>query len=166
MFGVFVVSSIKGATVVDLGIGHAIFMVGVLLTEPFISKIYDSALDITTSYYGFILGNLFKSIFRFGFIFLNSVTLFYIFYFLLGIVHSIEYPSFIKLFTKHMDKGLESSEWGIKDSFISLGKVITFFVSGIIAVKLGYGYLFALSGLIMLVSGVFLPLVYRKDFIS
>ncbi|RJR26478.1 MFS transporter [candidate division WWE3 bacterium] len=166
IFGVFIVQNIPGATVVELGIGHSIFLVGIVLTEPLFSKFYDSAKNLESSYYGFVIGNLLKSVMRLLFIVIDSVPMFYIVYFIMGIIHSIEYPSFAKLFTKHLDSGRESSEWGYKDSLMSTGKVLTTFLSGYIVVSLGYQFLFLLSSLIMLIFGVLTPLYYKKEILG
>lgn len=166
VFSVFIVTRIPESSVVNLGVGNAIFMVGILLAEPLFSKFYDSSKDIRTAFYGFVVGNLLKSTFRLLFIFINSVSMFYVVYFILGIVHSIEYPSFAKLFSRYLDRGYESSEWGYKDVFMSLGKIITLFLSGYIVVIFGYNTLFVLSAAVMFFAGVVLPLIYRKDLTS
>ncbi len=165
IFSVFIVSQIKGAGVIDIGVGNAIFMLGVLVAEPLFSKFFDAAKNPATSFYGFLIGNLLKSVFRILFIFISSVNMFYAVYFLLGIVHAVEYPAFTKVFSKHIDQGYESSEWGFKDIFISLGKVITLFASGYIAVEFGYNVLFISSAIIMVLSGVIYPYLYRKEFV-
>lgn len=166
VFSVFIVESIAGATVKNLGIGNAIFMVGILLTEPLFAKFYDSTKSVKSSFYGFVIGNLLKSTFRLLFTVINSVNAFYIIYFLLGVVHSIEYPSFTKLFTKFIDKDLVSTEWGYKDTLVSFGKVIAMFSSGYIALAWGYQALFILSAVGMFIFGVVLPLIYRKEFLE
>ena len=166
VFSVFIINNIKGASVEHLGIGNALFMVGILLTEPLFSRFYDTAKTITASFYGFVIGNLLKAVFRVLFVFISSISMFYLIYFLLGIVHSIEYPSFSKLFTKYIDKNLESSEWGYKDTLVSLGRMITLFFSGYIVIAWGYNALFIISAITMVISGVLLPLAYKKDFIG
>ena len=166
VFSVFIVSKIAGASVVNVGVGNAIFMLGVLISEPFISKYYDVSRDVNSAFHGFLFGNLLKSAFRLIFVFISSINMFYVVYFVLVIVHSIEYPAFAKIFSQHLDKGYESSDWGIKDIFMSLGKLLTFFVSGYIAVIYGYNALFILSAIIMFLFGFVLPLVYRKEFIQ
>ncbi len=166
VFSVFIVQTIPGATVKHLGIGNAIFMLGILLTEPLFSKFYDSAKGVTSSFYGFVIGNLLKSVFRLLFVVINSVNAFYIIYFLLGIIHSIEYPSFSKLFTRFVDKDLVSTEWGYKDVFVSLGKIVAMFMSGYIAISWGYNTLFILSAIGMFVAGVILPLAYKNEFLK
>jgi len=165
IFSIFILAQIKGATVVNLGIANSLFMTGVFSTEPFFSKFFDIHGE-KIPFYGFIIGNLMKSVFRMLFIFINSIGMYYIVFFLLGISHSIEFPSFAKLFSKHLDRGFESSEWGIKDVLVSLGNIITLFLSGYIIVIFGYKVLFVLSSLVMLIAGVLIPWVYKKEFIQ
>ncbi len=166
VFSVFVVSKIPNASVIHLGVGNSIFMLGVLLSEPLLSKFYDVSKNPQSTFYGFLFGNLLKSAFRLTFVFISSINMFYLVYFLLGIVHSIEYPAFSKLFSQHLDKGYESSNWGFKDFFVSIGKTLTLFASGYIALYMGYNFLFVISALVMFLSGVVLPYVYRKDFVG
>ncbi len=166
VFSVFIVTNIPHGSVINLGVGNAIFMLGILISEPLLSKFYDQDKDGKRTYYGFLIGNLLKSALRLLFVAIHSVNMFYTVYFVLGIVHSIEYPAFSKLFTSHLDRGYESSDWGFKDFFVSLGKIFTFFVSGYIATYLGYNFLFVLSSAIMFISGVLIPFVYKRDLIG
>lgn len=166
VFSVFVVSQIPGASVINIGVGHALFMAGILLTEPLFSKYYDASKDPSAAYYGYLAGNFLKAVFRVLFVFISSVNMFYAIYFLLGVIHSIEYPAFAKVFSQHIDKGYESSEWGFKDIFISTGKIVTLFASGYIATYFGYNVLFLLSAGIMLISGVVFPFLYRTEFLA
>lgn len=163
VFSVFIIQQIPGATVANLGIGNALFMLGILFTEPLFSKYYDSAQNAVVPFYGFLVGNLLKSAFRLLFVFINSVSMYYVVYFILGIVHSIEYPSYAKLFTKYLDKGFESFEWGYKDTIMSLGKVLAFVASGYIVILFGYNVLFIASSILMFVSGVVFPYLYKKE---
>lgn len=165
VFSVFVVSKIPGATLINLGIGHALFQFGIIISEPVFLKFFDSK-SILTSFYGMLLGNLLKTLSRIAFIFLFTVNQFYLVYFLLGIVHSFEYPAFFKLFTTHVDKGYESSDWGFKDIFLSVGNVVASFASGYIALLFGYNYLFILAAMVMFIFGVVLPFVYRKELVK
>ena len=60
VFSVFVITQVKDSTVIHLGVGNALFMLGIILTEPLFAKLYDVSNDIKTAYYGFIAGNLLK----------------------------------------------------------------------------------------------------------
>jgi hypothetical protein len=165
VFSVFIVTRIPGATVVNLGIGNAIFMLGVILSEALFSRFYDHA-DDNTTFNGILFANLLKAAFRLIFIFISSVDMFYVVFFILGIVHAMEYPAFAKVFSKHLDSGHESSNWGLKDLFLSLGKLLAFFSSGYIALYFGYEVLFALAAFVMFISGVVLPSIFRKEFVQ
>jgi MFS family permease len=166
IFGVFIVQQIANATVVNLGIGSSLYTIGIILTEPIFSSFYDRTKNGGTAFYGYVLGNFLKTIFRFGFIFVNSVPAYYLVYFLLGIVHSIAYPSFSKVFTRHIEPGNESVAWGYKDFLLSLGSIVSLVASGFIAVIFGYKFLFVLSSIILLLSGVIYPLLNRSAFLD
>ncbi|MEK7595401.1 MAG: MFS transporter [Patescibacteria group bacterium] len=166
IFSVFIVETIPGATVVSLGIGHALFMMGIVIFEPIIAHYYDKASHPSTVFYGLVFGNLLKSAFRLVFIFISSVNMFYVVFLTLGVIHSIEYPAFSKIFTQNLDKGYESTEWSFKDLFVSFGKVVTMFLSGYIALYFGYNFLFVLSAVIMFLSGVVFPLLNKKEFVK
>ncbi len=166
VFGIFVVNKIPGATVIELGYAHALFFLAVALTEPLLSNLFDTSPDYNLAFNGFVIGNLFKAIARIVFIFLANPLQLYILFFALGIIHSIGYPSFAKLFTKHLDKGMESFEWGFKDSLLSFSKVFICIASGYVVVLFGYSTLFVVSSILMLIFGVIIPIIYKKDLVA
>ncbi|MBT6401254.1 MFS transporter [candidate division WWE3 bacterium] len=166
VFGVFIVQQVPNATVASLGTGAALYTLGILITEPIFASLYNKDTKGNKAFYGYITGNFIKTLLRLAFIMINSVTAFYIIYFLHGIAHSIAFPSFSKVFTQSISKGNESLAWGYKDFMLSLGKIITLFTSGYIVLAFGYQLLFLISASILFLSGVIYPLLKRKYFLN
>ena len=86
--------------------------------------------------------------------------------YLLQAIHAIgmamALPSWLAIFTRHIDKGKEAFEWGMETTSISAGAGIAGGLGGIMAGMFGFDMLFIFVSLFTIVSAILL-LVIRKD---
>lgn len=77
---------------------------------------------------------------------------------------SMVFPSWLAIFTRHIDKGKEALEWGMESTFVAAGAGIAGGIGGIVAANFGF------SAVFMFVSGfTFLSailLIFTKNDIS
>lgn len=83
--------------------------------------------------------------------------------YILQIVHAIgmamALPSWLAIFTKHIDKGKEAYEWSLESTSIGAGAGIAGGIGGVMAGALGFKFLFILVSLLTFVSAVLLLFV-------
>ncbi len=86
----------------------------------------------------------------------------YFLQFLLAICHALLVPSWSAIFTRHIDKGKEASEWSVRSTSLGFGLGVSGAVGGIIAAFFGFKLIFILVGGFTIISA-FLLLLIRGD---
>jgi len=79
-----------------------------------------------------------------------------------GIGFALHYSPFMSIFTRYIDKGQESFEWGIEAVATSLGQAVTAAIGGILAERYGFDIIFIIVGIFVL-TGSFIPImIYNR----
>jgi DHA1 family quinolone resistance protein-like MFS transporter len=166
IFAIFV-QGIEGASIVSVGIASAIFMtVKSVLQLPF-SKIVD-ATDHTeraphkhraTAFLG--VGMLFITATPVMYYFSTHVWHIYLAQALYGIGAGLAYPTWLKLWELHIDKGRESFEWTLYSTTTSLTVAASAIIGSVVVAEFGFRTSFLFVGLISLISCMTLAVLYN-----
>ncbi|MBU3934388.1 MFS transporter [Patescibacteria group bacterium] len=78
---------------------------------------------------------------------------------------SLVIPSWMAIFTRHIDKGKEALEWGLESTSIGVGAGIAAAFGGTIAAILGFNVIFIFTSVFTVISA-FLLILVRKDISS
>jgi DHA1 family quinolone resistance protein-like MFS transporter len=81
---------------------------------------------------------------------------------LYGIGGALSYPSWLAIFTRHVDKGEEGFEWSLYFTTTDLGAALTAGLGGLMAATFGYKFLFVIVGILSFFGTVFLAGVTRE----
>lgn len=82
-----------------------------------------------------------------------------------AIAMSLVIPSWMAIFTRHIDKGKEALEWGMESTAIGIGAGIAAALGGTAASIFGFEIVFILAGVFTIFSAILLLLI-RKDISS
>jgi MFS family permease len=160
MFSPFLVLYVKefitGGDEIVVGIALSIYLVSRSLLQipvaTFIDKVKgekdDYALLITFS---FIAGLL-----NLALLAINQVWQLFLFEFLIGLATAVTYPSYMAIFTRHIDKHMEGTEWGVYYTFTDLGGAILATLGGFVAKSYGLSNLVILTTSLCLLGSTFL----------
>jgi len=160
IFAIFLVQNIIGGTAFVVGMAAAInLIVRSILRVPF-----GVAADKSqrTSYHLMLWGLLASAFIPLGYIYAKTPMDIYILQGVLGATLAMSTAGWTCLFSRHMDKGKESTEWGVDAVAVGLGPGIAAAVGGLAVTYFSFNNVFVgvtLMGLI----GVFLLLVIKKD---
>jgi sugar phosphate permease len=109
-----------------------------------------------------IMGTLLTSIVPIGYIFSTEPWHIYLWQVVHAVGVAMSLPSWLAIFTRHIDKGKEGFEWSLETTSIGLGAGIAGGLGGVIAGYLGFTVVFLLaSGLNFISAGCLL--IIRKD---
>ncbi len=162
IFAIFISQNFTGATLETVGISSAIFfIVKSILEIPFgvyVSRTKTERDDL----YLVIFGILLISGVFFSYLIINTVWQLYFSQVILGIASAMAYPGWYSIFVRHLDKNKEAVEWSIYDISVGIGMAISAVIGGFIAEKLGFDWVFFVSGIILLISGFSLFLIKNK----
>jgi MFS family permease len=160
IFAVFITENIQGGTIEVVGIAATIYLlvksVGQLIAAEIIDRIKGERDDFMAMFYG----SMFISLIYLAYIFVRTPMQLYLIQFVLGMAAAFAFPSWLAIFTRHIDKNFEGREWGIYHTLIDLVSAATAGIGGAIAYNFGFKYLFALiaifgfmgSGLLWLIK--------------
>jgi MFS family permease len=99
-----------------------------------------------------ILGIIFISIGYLGFAMARDVFSLFLFYGVIGIGLGIASPAKNSLFSSHLDKDREVTEWSIYDGFVYMGMAMATIIGGFIANGYGFAFLFYVVAVTNLLS--------------
>lgn len=160
IFAIFVLDSIIGGTAFVVGLSAGInLIVRSILRIPF--GIYaDKSQKI--SYYMMFYGLFISALVPIGYIYSNLPWHLYILQAVLGASLAMSVSGFTCLYSRHMDRGKESTEWGIDAVAVGIGPGIAGILGGLALTYFSFNLVFigvAFLGLI----GTFALLVIKKD---
>lgn len=87
-----------------------------------------------------------------GFAVTNSTGYFFIFYALAGVGLGIATPLKNSLFSTHLDKNKEASEWSIYDAMVFIGMAASAAIGGVVAKNYGFQTLFLIAAAVNLMG--------------
>jgi MFS family permease len=99
-----------------------------------------------------IFGIIVISVSYSGFAFANTIATLFLFYGITGIGLGIASPAKNSLFSTHLDKNKEPTEWGIYDAVTFFSMALAGVLGGFIASAYGFPFLFILASIVNLVS--------------
>lgn len=161
IFAIFVVSNIEGGNVQIAASAFSVYLIARVFSELLsgrylLGKIERGKFILT------IGGMLFLSLSYVGFAFSNTIFYLFFFYAMAGVGLGIASPAKNSLFSTHLDKNKEPSEWGIYDAITFTGMALATALGGFIAGQYGFSFLFLLASIVNLL-GIFPYLLYIRE---
>lgn len=153
IFSVFVAQELTGGSLEAAGTAVTVYMIARILAELYIGRLLKNSTDTKKLWYA-ILGIIFVSACYLGMAVANTVEVVYLLQFIIGLGFGVISPAKYALFSEHLDKGKETSEWSIYDATVFGGMAFTAMLGGYIAQQNGFDTLFAISAMIMAIGAV------------
>ncbi len=164
IFGIFIVEQVSGGTVEAAGMAVTAYMIARIFSELIVGKALSGTHDGKKFWFS-IFGIIAVALFYYLFIFVHTVIGVYILQALIGVAFGIVSPAKYALFSEHLDKGQESTEWGVYDAAIFSGMALTAMLGGFITQLYGFDVLFLLSSALILIGAIpFTVFVHLKLF--
>ncbi|MFA6018187.1 MAG: MFS transporter [Patescibacteria group bacterium] len=161
IFAIFAVEAISGATVETIGIGTTIFLVTKSLFQVPVASLMDKIRGERDDFLMLIIGSLVSSLLPLLFLVMKTPAHFYTIQFFVGISYAFMFPSYMAIFTRHIDRDRESTEWGTYFTLVDLGCAIAAAIGGVLAVTVGFPIVIIMTSVISFL-GTILILPIRK----
>jgi len=156
----FVVSSIEGATVLNVGVALMIHrIVGAVASVP-IGRWFDKHKGFIDEVYGLWFACMSAGFVYILLSFATQIWQLYVAMFFLGIIAVTNFASWRILFYSNIEKGQLGQAVGVYQMLFSFGIGLFLVVGGFAAEKFGYRWVLMMGGMIM-VFGSLLPLMLR-----
>ena len=161
IFAIFIVERIEGGSVLVVGIASAIYWILKSILRIPIGIFLDRCRGERDDYLFTILGLFIASLIPFGYIFSKFPWQIYLLQAIYAIGMAMSLSGWSAIFTRHIDKGKEATEWGLDATLVGFGVGISGVVGGWTVMKFGFTPVFIFVGILGMI-GVILLLGLRE----
>ena len=162
IFAIFIVQKIKGGDIFVVGMASAVYFISKSLFRIPIGVLLDTIPSERDDYLFLVTGLLLAALVPFGFIFAETPLHIYILQGIHGIVLAMSLAGWSAIFTRHIDKGKEATEWSLDATSIGLGTGFAGAIGGWAVSRFGFNPVFVTVGILGLLGAILL-FVLRKD---
>ena len=162
IFAIFLTENIKGGSVEVVGFAAAVYwIVHSLAMVPF-GRYLDKHPGEKDDLWFIVIGNILGAVAVFGYIFSRLPWHIYVLQGIYGLGMGMNLVGYTAIFTRHIDKNKEASEWGLRSSLVGIGSGVAGALGGVIAYNFGFNALFIGAGIFIILSAFLLPLISKE----
>lgn len=161
IFAVFVTDYIPGGNIQVAGIAATIYLLTKSVSQIPAAAIVDKIKGELDDFWVLLIGSLAVAIIPLLYIFIDNVIQLYMVQFINGLVTAFTFPSYMAIFTRHIDRTKEGTEWGAYFTLTDLSSAATGAIGGTIALYVGFAWVFIGVSAISLVGSLALVFVYQ-----
>lgn len=151
ILAIFIKDNLVGGTIFTAGIASAIFLISKSLTQLPFSRHVDTH-DDRNDLKWLIRGTLIIATVPFIYIFAHHIYHIFFAQLIYGIGSGLAYSTWLGLWSTHLDKKLESFEWSLYSTLVSIGTAIAAAIGAAIADFISFTFAFASMGIMSVVS--------------
>jgi len=138
IFAIFATGVIPDATAETVGIAMTIFLVAKSVFQVPAASIMDKIKGERDDFSMLVFGSLISAILPLFYLIIHTPLELYIIQFFLGISFACMFPSYMAIFTRHIDRDKEGMEWGAYFTLVDLGSALAAAIGGVLAVTVGF----------------------------
>jgi len=162
VFAIFIVNRIRGGSALVVGLASAVFWIVRSLFRIPIGVFLDTCPTEKDDYFSLVAGLFITSLVPFGYLFARIPLHIYSLQALQGMGLAMSMSGWVAIFTRHVDEGKESTEWGLHATSFGIGTAIAGAVGGWAVDAFGFEPVFIAVGALSLL-GTFLLLGLRHE---
>lgn len=147
IFAIFVLNNIRNGNVQVAASAYSFFLILRVIFELITCKYFGRSNEFN-KFVATIAGMLFISLGYLGFAFSHTVISLFLFFGIAGMGLGIASPVKNSLFSTHLDKNKETTEWGIYDAVTFIGMASTAALGGFVASAYGFEFLFIIAAIV------------------
>jgi len=163
IIAVFYADQINGGSVALAGLATAVFWIVKSAVQVPVSLYADNHRgerdDFNLMIVGFTIAALVPF---FYYLFVTEVWQVYLMEALRGVGYGMSVPTYLSMFTRHIDQQKENFEWTLHSNAVGLGYAAAAALGGIMAERFGFGAMFLVTSAVMFLAPVVLLLI-RND---
>ncbi len=152
IFAIFVTQQIVGATIATVGFAATINLLTRSLAQMPVARYIDRHKGEKDDFLFMVLGSTLISIVPFIYLFVETPIHLYLAQVILGIGGALANPGWYAIFTRHIDKEKEGTEWTLENIGVGLAAAGAAAIGGVLAQRVGFQNLFLIVGILSLVG--------------
>ena len=156
IFAIFIVNKIEGGSVFVVGIAAAIYWILKSLLRIPIGLFLDNRPSERDDYWFLTTGLFIAALIPFGFLFAKFPWHIYSLQTIYAVAMAMSLSGWSAIFTRHIDKGKEATEWGLDATLVGLGVGISGAIGGWAVTHFGFNPVFITVGIFGIVGTILL----------
>ena len=148
VFALFIEDFIIGGTAATAGLAAGIYLLTKSALQIPVAHVIDKIHGERDDFALLFFFSLTTGLIPLLYLFIETPLQLYGVQFLLGIFTAFTFPTFMSLFTRHVDKGKEGTEWGVYFTLVDLTGATFSAIGGFLAAL--YGFPFLITSVVML----------------
>lgn len=156
LFALFVENFIVDGSAMVVSIAMGIYLVSRSLLQIPIATTIDRIKGERDDFLLMVIFSLFSSFSLFLYLFIDQAWQLFLVQLLLGVSTAITYPSYMALFTRHIDRHREGTEWGIYYTLTDMGSAVLAVLGGYLATQYSFDALIITTALISIAGSLLL----------
>ncbi|PJC53256.1 MAG: hypothetical protein CO029_03770 [Candidatus Magasanikbacteria bacterium CG_4_9_14_0_2_um_filter_41_10] len=162
IFALFITDFITGGNEAVAGLAAGIYLFTKSVLQIPIAHFIDKIRGEKDDFWLLFIFTLLMAFVPLLYLIIHTPAQLYLVQFLLGFFTAFTFPTYMAIFTRHIDKGKEAFEWATRATVIGIGAGVSGALGGVIASKFGFNILFVGVGIFILVSALLPFLIYRE----
>ncbi len=164
IFAIFIIEQVKGGSLPVVGFIAATYWLVKSIAQPFIAHLADIKKGEEDDFKLLIYGMFIANLVPLGYIFVSQIWHIFLLESIRGIAMACVVPSWLGIFTRHIDKGWEAFSWSIQSTGIGFAAAFAAAFGGVIATFLGFKVVFFLVSCFGLLSSYCLLSIRQRLF--
>lgn len=161
IFALFFTGQIEGGTLANVGFAAAITQIFKSVLQIPIAKFLDKNHGEYDDFYSLIFGSFIVASVPFLYIFASKVSHIYLIQAIYGIGMSFVIPPWYAIFSRHLDKQQESTEWSLDSVTIGIAVSSAAALGGVLATRFGFTRVFLIGGILAIMGAIQQIRIYR-----
>ena len=160
ILAIFIKGNITGGTIFSAGLASTLF----LITKSLVQLPFSSYVDRSDGKRRWlIVGTLMIAVVPFLYLSAKDVGTIYLAQVFHGVGSGLAFPTWLGLWSTHLDRRHESYEWSLYSTMTGIGTALSAAVGAAVAQFLGFAYSFIMVGALSLVGSAILFYLPAKD---
>lgn len=160
ILSIFIKDNLVGGSIFTAGMASTVYLVTKSVLQLPFARYVDKHDDKVK---WLLVGTAIMTVVPFIYIFCNNIWYIYLAQVLLGMGSALAYPTWLGLWSVHLDKNKESFEWSLYSTTVGIGTAITASLGAAIAQWFGFEAAFALVGLLAVAGFIILLRLQKKE---
>lgn len=138
VFALFIAKDIQGGNEIVAGIAAAIYLITKSVCQIPIASVIDRIRGEKDDYTFMIVFSVIMSFIPLLYLVIDQPWQLYLVQLLMGVFTAMTFPSFMAIFTRHIDRKKEATEWGVYFTLTDFSSAGLAAIGGVIAGTLGF----------------------------
>ncbi|MCF7815523.1 MAG: MFS transporter [Candidatus Pacebacteria bacterium] len=157
IFAIYITQQIETENILGvIGIGTSIYLFMRSIGQMPLAIIIDKIKGEKDDFYVLLTGSIIFIIVPILYIFISEVWHLFAIQFIYGLGAALVSPTWLAIFTRHIDKGKEGLEWGIYQTTVDMSGAIAAPIGGFIASLYGFTAVMISASIIATISSIFI----------